>query len=87
MRQLCSDAYERAKKLIIEHREALETIAKALLEFETLDGSQVREIIDHGRMLNPPSARGGKSQKEPPPIPEGTTLSPDYPSGLTESPA
>ena len=34
----------------------VEAIAKALLEYETLDGIQVREIMDHGHMLNPSSA-------------------------------
>jgi cell division protease FtsH len=27
-----------------------------LLEYETLDGSQIEEIVRHGRMLNPPKA-------------------------------
>jgi cell division protease FtsH len=88
VRKLCDEAYQRAKRMITEHRDKLEIIARALLEFETLDGSQIRDIIKHGRMLNPPN-RNGKSRHEPPPVNEGTgtTLAPDYPSGLTEAPA
>jgi DNA-binding NarL/FixJ family response regulator len=29
-------------------------IAKALLEYESLDGSQIEEIVRHGRLINPP---------------------------------
>jgi cell division protease FtsH len=88
VRKLCDDAYTRAKEMLLKHRDKLEAIAKALLEFETLDGSQIRDIIKHGRMLNPPSSGPGRPRKEPPPLPsEGTTLAPDYPHGLTEAPA
>ena len=54
VRKLIDDAYETALRTLTEHRDKLETIAKALLEYETLDGVQIREIIEHGRMLNPP---------------------------------
>ncbi len=88
VKKLCDDAYSRAKELLIKYRDKLEAIAKALLEYETLDGAQIRDIIEHGRMLNPPPASGsGKARKEPPPLNEGATLSPDYPHGLTEAPA
>ena len=36
----------------------------ALLEFETLDASHLRDIIDFGEMRNPPSA------PKPPPVPD-----------------
>ena len=52
--QIVNGAYERAKKILGEHRETVEKIAAALLEYETLDGSQVEEIVKHGRILNPP---------------------------------
>ena len=39
---------------MIAHREHSEVIAKALLEYETLDGVQIKEIIKHGRLINPP---------------------------------
>src|SRR5258708_22002489 len=41
-------------KFLTQRKEILIAIAKALLEYETLDGSQVREIINNGKLLNPP---------------------------------
>lgn len=42
--------YARAEKLIAEHAEAHRKIAEALLEYETLDGIHVREIVEHGEI-------------------------------------
>ena len=84
---LCERAYTRAKELLSAHRSQLEAIAKALLEYETLDGSQVRDLIDTGEMKNPPPHPGDadKPRTEPPPHPnEGTTVAPEYPTGLPE---
>ena len=67
VRKLVDGAYERAKKMLLANREKLEVIAKALLEYETLDGGQIREIIEHGRLINPPPG---------PPPPSGSKLSP-----------
>ena len=54
VKRIIDEGYAVAKKLIEENRDKLEAIAKALLEFETLDGSQVEEIIRTGKMTNPP---------------------------------
>src|SRR5205814_8447272 len=54
VRRLLDDAYQAAKDTLIANRDKLDVIAKALLEFETLDGVQIREIVDHGRLINPP---------------------------------
>ena len=35
-------------------RDKLEVVAKGLLEHETLDRSQIKEIVEHGRLINPP---------------------------------
>jgi cell division protease FtsH len=92
VRQLCNDAYTRATQILTDDRDKLELIAKALLEFETFDGEQIRDIINFGSMRNPPPPvdnSGSKSTVEPPPLPsEGAApSSPEYPQGLTESPA
>ncbi|MEZ5404722.1 MAG: ATP-dependent zinc metalloprotease FtsH [Verrucomicrobiia bacterium] len=55
VKKLIDDAYSRAKKLISENRDKLEAIAQALLEYETLDGQHIKEILEHGRLINPPS--------------------------------
>jgi cell division protease FtsH len=54
VKRIIDEAYARAKRLIDEHRDKLELIAKALLEFETLDGQQVEDLIRTGKMSNPP---------------------------------
>ena len=53
VKRLLDDGYNTAKKLIEEHRDKLELIANALLEFETLDGVQVAEIVSTGRFTPP----------------------------------
>lgn len=40
--------YERAKKILTEHREQLELIAQTLLEVETLDRRQIESLFHHG---------------------------------------
>jgi cell division protease FtsH len=89
VRKLCDDSYARATKVLTDNRDKLELIAKALLEFETLDGSQIRDILKYGKMNNPPVGPT-RPRKDPPPLPDNdgaTTLAPDYPHGLTEAPA
>ncbi len=54
VKRLVEDGYQTAKKLIDDHRDKLELIAKALLEFETLDGTQVEEIVKTGKFTPPP---------------------------------
>jgi cell division protease FtsH len=51
---LVNAAYTRAHELITTHREAMEKITAALLEYETLDGKHIKDIIEHGHMLTPP---------------------------------
>lgn len=50
IREIVQGQYERARSIIEEKREALTTIAQALLEFETLEGKHVHEIIEHGQI-------------------------------------
>ena len=90
VRKLCDDAYARALKLITDNRDKLEIIAKALLEFETLDGQQIKDIIETGGMQSPPPPVASKRPRptEPPPLKrdEGPVIAPDLP-GLSGAPA
>ncbi len=45
-----SRAKSEAKRILSEHREALDKLAEALLKYETLEGSEVKDIIE-GREL------------------------------------
>ena len=38
--------YEKAREIITDHRDSLEKMAIALLDRETLTGSEIKEIID-----------------------------------------
>lgn len=86
VRRLVDEAYNRAKEIIASNRTALESIAKALLEYETLDAEQIKDIIEHGEMRNPPTMP--PKQSSPPPIPQPEERpEPGFPPGLTEQPA
>jgi cell division protease FtsH len=96
VKKLCDDAYNRALQLITANRDKVEIIAKALLEFETLDGEQVKDIATTGRMKNPPNPPTGGASKPltpAPPIPMDTPASDapkpglDFPGGLSGAPA
>ncbi|HEY6167647.1 MAG TPA: ATP-dependent zinc metalloprotease FtsH, partial [Verrucomicrobiae bacterium] len=49
VKRMIDTCYHTAKEIITENRDKLEIIAKALLEYETLDGSQVEEIVRTGK--------------------------------------
>ena len=54
VRKLLDNAYQLARTALMADRDKLDVIAKALLEYETLDGSQIKEIVEHGRLINTP---------------------------------
>jgi len=45
VKQLVGDAYQRAKDILLKHREVLETLAEELLENETIDAKQLDKIF------------------------------------------
>ena len=53
--RIIDEAFKRAQEIITRHRDKLELIANALLEYETLEGAQVEEIIRTGRFTPPPT--------------------------------
>ena len=71
VKKIIDDAYKIAKNIITTNLDKLELIAKSLLEVETLDGSQVDEIVRTGKFTPPPPT----PQVEPPHgAPAGTPL-------------
>ncbi len=70
VKRIIDASYAVAKRIIEANRDKLEAIAKALLEFETLEGSQVEEIVRTGKMTNPP-----------PPVPPAATPMLGAPAG------
>jgi cell division protease FtsH len=64
IKRFIDEAFAQASEMLTKNKDTVELIANALLEFETLDASHVRDLIEHGEMRNPPSA------PKPPPVPE-----------------
>lgn len=70
IKKFIDNAFNEATRILTDNRDVVEKIALALLEFETLDASHLRDIIDHGEMRNPPSA------PKPPPVPDSLSKKP-----------
>ena len=90
VKRIINDAYNRAKEIIETHRDKLEMIAKALLEYETLDGSQVEEIVRTGTFTPPPpppSVDAPTGAQAATTLPEVTKPVPPKLPGLGGSPA
>jgi cell division protease FtsH len=57
IRRIVDAGYARAKHLLTEHEDELHTLAKALLEYETLSGDEIKTVLEGG-----PIVRGGSSK-------------------------
>jgi len=56
--------YDRAKKILTENIESLHAAANALLEFETVEGKHIHEIIDHGKIISEITKSSEKNSEE-----------------------
>jgi cell division protease FtsH len=92
IKRFCDEGYNTAREIVFNNREKLELIASSLLEHETLDGSQVEEIVKTGKFTPPPpkpkaeiilSAPAGTPLPETPPKP----VPPQLPGLGTPAPA
>jgi cell division protease FtsH len=63
VKRIIDEGYRTAQDIIIGQRDKVEAVAKALLEYETLEGGQVEEIVRTGSFTPPPVNPG---QIEPP---------------------
>ena len=91
VRKLVENGYQRARKIIEAHNDAMIRIAEALLEREVLDGAEVRQLIEGLQPLppmpvvtKPPNAEGGKPQTA---RPEGGSRVPGLLGGESPAPA
>jgi cell division protease FtsH len=53
VRRLIEEAEGRARAILEEHRHDLDTLASALLEYETLSGEEVRDLLDGRPIFRP----------------------------------
>jgi cell division protease FtsH len=56
IRRIVTENYDRAMKILTEHRKELELISEALLEYETLDGDDIDTLLRGGKLDRPVSA-------------------------------
>ncbi|MDO8540994.1 MAG: ATP-dependent zinc metalloprotease FtsH [Opitutaceae bacterium] len=66
--RIIDEQYKRATEIVTSHRQALDKLAEALLEHETLDGKHVLEILHFGEIRSPivPTAFTKTDGKPPP---------------------
>ena len=76
VKRIIDEAYKSAHDIITSNRDKLELIANSLLEYETLDGQQVEEIIRTGKFTPPPPT----PQVDPPQGAAAGTPLPENPS-------
>lgn len=75
IRRITDEGYQTALSILRENKDKLDIIAEALLEFETLDGSQVKDLLETGTMPLP------NREDIPPPIPNDESsqdIAPEY---------
>jgi cell division protease FtsH len=75
IRRIIDEQYMLARKLIEQNRQKVDIMAKALLEWETLDAEQVNDIMA-GRSPRPPKPSGGASTPSTPPGGEQGVVAP-----------
>ncbi|MGE0341241.1 MAG: cell division protein FtsH, partial [Xanthobacteraceae bacterium] len=82
VRRLVEEGYAEATKILTEKREQLEVLAKGLIEYETLSGDEIRDLLE-GR----PPVRGEPAEAPAPrstAVPKGNRPRPDGASGGME---
>ncbi|PWU20738.1 MAG: cell division protein FtsH [Verrucomicrobia bacterium] len=92
VKRIIDDAYKIAKNILTTNLDKLELIAKSLLEYETLDGAQVEEIVRTGKFTPPPPTPHVEAPLGAPagtPLPElpGKPAPPTLPGLGTPAPA
>ncbi|MEO8004321.1 MAG: ATP-dependent zinc metalloprotease FtsH [Betaproteobacteria bacterium] len=80
IRRIINDQYVLARKLIEDNSEKVEAMAKALMEWETIDAEQVGDIME-GRPPRPPKPPA--NPQTPPPPSQGSATAP----AVTPTPA
>ena len=68
---IVTEQEERARSILLEKREALDKMAAALIEYETIEGKHVHEILEFGEIRTPvvrsaPPAADKPADKAPP---------------------
>jgi cell division protease FtsH len=82
IKRFVEDGYQMAKKIVSEHRAELELLAKSLIEFETLTGDEIKDLLIGKKptreSASEPTPRGSAvpSAGKPRPRPEAGDVAP-----------
>jgi cell division protease FtsH len=52
IKEIIDVQYDRAKQILLDNIEALHASANALLEYETIEGKHIHEILEHGKIIS-----------------------------------
>ena len=68
VRRIVDEGYEMARKILTDFNDDLHTLANALLEYETLTGEEIKQLLDTGHIDRDPDqeAGSGGASKAPP---------------------
>ncbi|MXO86354.1 ATP-dependent zinc metalloprotease FtsH [Altererythrobacter aurantiacus] len=58
IRELVEGAHKRATQLLTDHEDQLQLLAQALLEYETLTGDEIKDLLANGKIDRPDEPRG-----------------------------
>ncbi len=81
IQRIVEENYKRALDILTENKERLLLIADKLMEFETLNGGQIAELLEKGYMENPPM------RELPPALPEDANAPTDLQTPDDQPPA
>ena len=64
IKEIIDQQYDRAKQILTENIDSLHAAANALLEFETIEGKHIHEIIEHGKITSEITKPSEKSSEK-----------------------
>ena len=87
VRDIIDRQYARAKEICLSQKAKLDTIAEALLKYETILGQHVMEIMEFGEIRTPVEQATTKPAGEPTPPLKKAATEPKAEPGLGTTPA
>ncbi|MDE5063723.1 AAA family ATPase, partial [Wolbachia endosymbiont of Drosophila chauvacae] len=63
VKKIISSCYEKAKDILTKHKKGLELIAENLLEFETLTGDEIKDILNGKKIVREENEKNEKVKK------------------------
>jgi cell division protease FtsH len=69
VRRIVEDGYRKARELLVEHKREVELLANALLEYESLEKPDIKELFETGKIGRPTPSQILASAANPVPAP------------------